>query len=135
MSTTEITRAVSIAFASLPTLGGELEGGIFCGLTTNKDGAHFAVVLLAASTADLNWSAAMAWAKEVGGELPSRPVAALLFANAKSHFKAEWHWTSETCDFDASYAWYCHFLTGDQFTILKSYEGCARAVRLIPLMA
>jgi hypothetical protein len=77
----------------------------------------------------------MAWAKEAGGELPTRAVASLLFANAKSHFKAEWHWTSEVHEQYASYAWSCYFGSGTVTNSLKSYEGCARAVRLIPLVA
>jgi hypothetical protein len=132
-TTTAIAAAISVAFASLPPLGAEFEGGIFCGITTNKTGAHFAVVLLAVKTDDKAWAAAMAWAKEVGGELPSRSVAALLFANAKQHFEASWHWTSE--EYSASFAWLCYFSNGSQFSGPKSYDGCARAVRLIPLVA
>lgn len=126
--TTTITRAVSITFASLPALGAELEDGVFCGITTDKAGAHFAVVLLTATTEDKDWSAAMAWAKEVGGELPTRSVAALLFANAKDQFEASWHWTSE--EYSASYAWGCNFSYGVSDSLFrKSYAGCARAVR------
>lgn len=60
----------------LPKIGEHLDGGIFAGLTTNKDGTHCAVVLLPGKGYDLNWSDAKAWATEQGGELPSRPVAA-----------------------------------------------------------
>lgn len=67
-------------FAQLPALGAPLEGGVFAGLTTQPDGTHCAVVLLPAKGTDLNWEAAKAWAAEQGGELPSRPVAALLLS-------------------------------------------------------
>jgi hypothetical protein len=135
MTTTDIVKAVAIAFALLPAVGAQFEGGIFCGITTTKDGVHAAVVLLADKPAgELDWQAAKAWAAEVGGELPTRPVAALLFANAKDQFEEEWHWTSE--EFGASCAWYCYvFGGGSQSYDHKSYEGCARAVRLIPLVA
>jgi hypothetical protein len=123
----------TIAFASLPALGASFEGGIFCGITTTKDGTHAAVVLLAATTSDKNWKDAMAWAAEVGGELPSRPVAALLFANAKAQFEASWHWTSE--EYSSDSAWGCYFDYGSQTLNRKCYEGCARAVRLIHLTA
>jgi hypothetical protein len=127
------TTTLSISFASLPALGTQFEGGIFCGITTTKDGTHAAVVLLAARTEDKTWKAAMAWAAEVGGELPTRSVAALLFANAKAQFEASWHWTSE--EYSSASAWGCYFFGGDVISNRKSYEGCARAVRLIHLTA
>jgi len=74
-----------------------------------------------------------AWSKKQGGELPSRPVAALLFANVKSALRPRWHWTSD--EEDASYAWGCYFGNGHQYDDPKSYEGGAVAVRLIPLAA
>lgn len=66
----------------LPKLGGQLDGGILAGLTTKTDGTHCAVVLLPGKGYDLNWSDAKAWATAQGGELPSRPVAARLNAQA-----------------------------------------------------
>jgi hypothetical protein len=123
----------TIAFAALPALGASFEGGIFCGITTGKDGTHSAVVLLLDTTGEKSWKDATAWAAEVDGELPTRTVAALLFANAKDQFEEEWHWTSE--EFNASFAWYCNFISGNQGSTRKSYEGCARAVRLIQLTA
>lgn len=120
-------------FAQLPALGAPLEGGVFAGLTTQPDGTHCAVVLLPAKGTDLNWEAAKAWAAEQGGELPSRPVAALLFANAKAQLRPEWHWTAD--EWSASSAWRCHFGLGLQDTNLKSYDGSAVAVRLIHVTA
>jgi hypothetical protein len=73
----------------------------------------------------------MDWASKHGGELPSRPVAALLIENAKDKLRPEWHWTSEA--YGDSYAWDCHFGGGYQNLAHKSYEGCAVAVRLIPI--
>jgi hypothetical protein len=120
--------------ATLPALGAAFEGGIFAGLTTDKEGRHFAVTLLPDKPAKrLPWKKAVDWAASVDGTLPTRPVAALLFANAKDQFDRDWHWTSEA--FDGSYAWDQYLLYGDQTTTLKSYEGQARAVRLIHLSA
>ena len=119
--------------ATLPALGTALEGGIFAGLTTKKDGTHCAVVLLPNKGEDLPWKAAEAWAAEQGSELPTRPVAALLYANVKDQLKPEWHWTAD--EEGASYAWFCHFNYGHQDDYHKSYEGSAVAVRLIPLTA
>ena len=124
-----------MSITDLPALGQPLDGGTFAGLTTKPDGTHCAVVLLPGNATDLTWAKAKAWAKKQGGELPSRPVAALLFANCKPHLQPRWHWSCEEHEEDASYAWYCHFYYGDQDFILESYEGSAVAVRQIPLTA
>jgi hypothetical protein len=132
----------SISIPHLPAVGAALDGGRFIGVTTTKDGTHAAVVLLP-DTPDkrLTWADATAWAQAVGGQLPTRPVAALLYANAKDAHERAWHWTADelhadTGDADdASYAWGCYFGSGTQYSYRKSYEGRARAVRLIPLTA
>ena len=127
--------ASTISLASLPAIGAALDGGIFAGLTTKPDSTHCAVVLLPGGGTDLTWKKAKTWAEEQGGELPSRPVAALLFANCKPHLQPRWHWSCEEHEEDASYAWTCTFNSGNQFSYHKSYEGSAVAVRQIPLTA
>jgi hypothetical protein len=122
-----------IAFGLLPTVGTQMEGGTYAGVTTRKDGTHHAVVLLPDHGTKLTWKKAMNWAAKLGAELPTRPVAALLFANLKAQLQPNWHWTSE--EDDASCAWGCSFGYGYQGYRHKSYEGCAVAVRLIPLIA
>jgi len=120
--------------AQLPALGTPLDTGIFSGITTAKDGTHHAVVLLPGNGTKLNWKNAMDWAKDQGGDLPTRPVAAILFANVKSALpESGWHWTNEASY--ASYAWGCGFYGGYQSHDHKSHEGNAVAVRLIPLEA
>lgn len=119
----------SISFSALPAIGSTLEGGTFAGITTRKDGTHCAVVLLSDKGIDLNWMKAMNWAANLEAELPTRTVAALLFANVKDHLEPRWHWTSEPDG--ASYSWNCFFVDGSQNFNHKSYEGCAVAVRLI----
>lgn len=121
---------------SLPAIGQPLDTGTFVGLTTTREGAHCAVVLLEPKPPGrLAWQAAMDWAKSVEGELPSRPVQALLYANAGSAFEASWYWSAETVEDNGSYAWGQDFDSGGQYYDHKSYEGLARAVRLIPLTA
>jgi len=122
-----------ISLATLPTLGAELEGGIFAGVITRPDGMHCAVIRLPENGIALTWEKAGTWAKKQCGELPTRPVAAMLFANVKATLPDFWHWTSE--EYDASYAWLCTFGYGYQSGNRKSYEGSAVAVRLIPLTA
>ena len=123
--------SLSISLSTLPAIGAALHGGIFAGLTTRKDGSHCAVVLLPDQVASITWKKAVNWAQKLEAELPSRPVAALLFANVKDQLRPAWHWTSES--YDASYAWRCYFSSGYQYDHRKSYVGSAVAVRLIPL--
>ena len=125
------TVIASVILSTLPALGADFEGGTFAGVITKKDGAHCAVVLLPGTAEDLTWEAAKAWAVEQGGELPTRPVAALLFANVQPALSPEWHWTAD--EYNASYAWNCYFDDGIQCYGLKHNELAAVAVRLIPL--
>lgn len=120
-----------IPFDQLPALGAPLDGGAFAGITTQPDGTHVAVVLLPGRGEDLTHAKATTWAAEQGGQLPTRPVAALLFANIKSLLQPEWNWCQET--FGASCAWICYFGDGYQHDGRKSFEGSAVAVRLIPI--
>lgn len=119
--------------ALLPAIGAAYEGGLFAGLNTDKQGRHFAVALLPDKPAgDLTWKQALAWAEKLDNAvLPTRPVAALLFANLKDQFEQRWHWTSEALD--GSYAWFQTFGNGSQGYNHKGYELQARAVRLIQL--
>jgi len=122
----------ALPLASLPALKQPLEGGVFCGVITLPDGKHYAVVKLDAKAEKrMPWKAAMAWAKKVGGQLPSRAIAALLFSVAKDLFEPNWHWTNEPEG--SSYAWGCDFDDGGQLYDFTSYDGSAVAVRLIPL--
>lgn len=124
----------AIAFADLPAIGAPLAGGLYAGVTNDAAGAYHAVVLLPdAPPKHLAWKAAVAWAAKLGAgaQLPNRPVAALLYFNLRSQFDLGWHWLCD--ELDGSDAWLQLFNYGCQNLSRKSYEGCARAVRLIPL--
>lgn len=121
----------SLTISQLPALGEPLEGGAFAGIVTMPDGKHVAVVLLPERGEDMNYDQAVAWAEEQGAQLPTRPVAALLFSNVQTLLQPRWHWCLETEG--AFYAWCCNFYNGFQDLHLKSYELSAVAVRLIPL--
>ena len=126
------TVIASVVLSALPSLGSNFKGGTFAGITTRSDGTHCAVVLLPVTAEDITWEAAKAWAVEQGGELPTRPVAALLFANVQPALSPEWHWTAD--EYTASSARYCFFTNGNQLNCLrKTNELAAVAVRLIPL--
>lgn len=135
-ATADAPAVTPLTLATLPALGAPLAGGLFAGLTTRADGTHCAVVLLADKPAKpLPWKKAMNWAEGLGAELPTRSVAALLYAHLKDQFELvpSWHWTSEA--FDGSYAWFQHFIFGGQDDTRKSYEGRARAVRRLILQS
>ena len=127
------TTTETLTLADLPTLGAQLAGGKFYGLTTRPDGTHCAVVLLPDRGEKLSWKKALAWSKAAGGELPTRPAAALLYALAKDQVEPYWHWTAD--ELDGSYAWSQNFNDGNQDSTHKSYEARAVAVRLIQLDA
>jgi len=106
-------------------------GEHYSGVVVDEDGdiEHHLVLMAPRPSSKLNWQEAMDWADSVGGSLPSLQEQALLFANCKPHLKPEWHWSSQTHEGDASYAWHCGFDDGDQSINHKSYEGSAVCVR------
>jgi hypothetical protein len=117
---------------------GEIEielhpGERYAGMVLDQDGKlmHHLVLMAQRPDGKLEWQEAMEWATSVGGVLPNRQEQAMLYANCKPHLKPEWHWSSETHADDASSAWGCYFDDGNQNNLLKSYDGCAVAVRLI----
>jgi len=123
----------ALTLAALPALLQPLAGGTYCGVITH-DGKPSAVVLLPDRPAKrLTWQKAMEWAASVDGQLPTRPAAALLYATARDQVEPKWHWTSETEG--ESYAWICGCNYGSQGYLNRGAEGCAVAVRLIPLTA
>lgn len=119
------------SFSDLPPIGEPFDDGKFAGVITLSNGTHVAVVLLPDQASDIQWANATQWAAQVGGVLPTRPIAAMLFANLKNLLRAGWHWTSD--EYSASYAWLCDFGYGSQLSYRKSFDGSAVAVRLIPL--
>jgi len=100
-------------------------------LDANGQHMHHLVLMAAKPEGDLTWTAALEWAEEAGGALPTRQEQALLFANCKPHLTPRWHWSCEEHETEASYAWLCYFGYGDQSFSLKSYEGGAVAVRRV----
>jgi hypothetical protein len=119
--------------SALPAFGDAWQGGSYAGITTSKTGEVYALVLLDDKpTGELNWKDALAWAKALNAEVPTRVESAMLFANLPDAFEKDWHWTSEQHS-DADYAWVQGFDYGYQSPNRKSYEGRVRAVRRLPL--
>jgi hypothetical protein len=121
--TTYTLRAAQISLAP---------GEQYAGLLLSDDGwPKHHLVLLPDRAEEITWTDAVQWAKNEGGELPSRREQALLFANLKDQFEAAWYWSSESHEKDGSSAWTQTFDFGTQYYTRKSYEGRARAVRRV----
>lgn len=109
-------------------------GDEYAGLILGKDGARdHHLILLPGQANDVKWAAAMAWAKTVGGELPTRREQSLLFANLKDQFEQRWYWSSETHSSDPVCVWVQYFGDGDQSYGHEYREFRACAVRRIPV--
>ena len=114
------------------------EGEIYIGAIGNQTGDVYHLVLLPGDKDDAPQAAQIEWAKSIGGDLPNKLEAAMLFAHAKSEFKPEWYWTSETFvdpsdPDDTAWAWVQHFDGGDQRYNRKDDDYRARAVRRLPI--
>jgi len=109
-------------------------GELWAGVMLNEDGnpSHH-VILLPGEAERIGWNKAVEWAKEIGGELPTRREQSLLFANRKSQFKGEWYWSGEQHAANSGNAWGQDFFGGNQGSLNKSFEARARAVRRLPI--
>jgi hypothetical protein len=116
---------------------GELgEHGIYAGIARGPEAGddYILEVLEQEPEGRLTWQDAKKWAESVGGELPNRREAALLFANVPELFESAWYWTSEQSAGLEAYAWYQGFDYGYQDDPHKGNELRARAVRRLPLV-
>jgi hypothetical protein len=94
--------------------------------------SHHLFLLPAKPAGKLNHKDALAWAASVGGELPERFEAALLYANLKSEFEtSDYYWTAT--QYSAAVAWIQGFFTGSQSDYVKYDECLARAVRRLEI--
>lgn len=126
------------AHAPLPhiTIPSPANGERWAGIVLNEDGtpSHH-VILLPGEAARIGWNKAVEWAKEAGGELPTRREQSLLYANCKSQFKGEWYWSGEQHAAGSHDAWGQNFYYGGQNDGLKSFEARARAVRRLVIQS
>ena len=105
-------------------------GEEYAGLILGKDGSKdYHLILLPDQANDVSWADAMAWAKTVGGRLPTRREQSLLFANLKDQFELRWYWSGETHASGSGCAWSQSFNYGTQLITRKSLKFRARAVR------
>ena len=110
-------------------------GEHYAGLIVGKDDEpSYHLILLPGDSESLNWSAAITWAEQQGGKLPTRREQALLYANLKDQFESDWYWSAESHDQDSAFAWCQYFDYGVQSNYRKVYYVCrARAVRRVEI--
>ncbi len=101
-------------------------GEQYAGIVIAGESLHH-LVLLPGDT-DKNWTDAIAWAKELGGELPTRQEQAILYGNLKGEFKPDYYWSSAQHASDPSFAWLQNFLNGSQGFTRTDTVYRARAV-------
>ncbi|MDP3088842.1 MAG: hypothetical protein Q8M99_11735 [Methylotenera sp.] len=95
----------------------------------NEDGSVTYTILMPESKIDINWKDAMAWAKELGGDLPTRAELIHLYENHADKFELRWYWSNTQPASYSSNAWCQHCSNGYQYCYYKFYELRARAVR------
>ena len=78
---------------------------------------------------EMTHQTATEWAANIGGELPSCPEQALLFAHQRDQFDRDWYWSNTLHESDPDYAWCQCFGNGGQGYDNRYYELRARAVR------
>lgn len=109
------------------------DGEIHIAALTDAKGELYHLILLPGDNDDATHAAQMEWAKSIGGDLPSRVEQALLWERARDQFKKDWYWSNENHHNESGWAWYQHFLRGNQDCHYKANELRARAVRRLPI--
>lgn len=120
----------------LPAVAINLKPGErYAGIVLGKDGVpDHHLILLPVKAEDVTWEQAKGFAKEAGGELPTRREQALLYANLKEEFEPQWYWSCEQHASHSNYAWTQYFNYGDQLYGLKASGFRARAVRRLVIL-
>lgn len=117
-------------FPAKPQLPSLNEGEIYAGIILGKgDEPDHHLILLPGETESITWKKAQAWAKDAGGDLPTRRELSLLHANQKDCFQPDWYWSGEQYAGGAACAWCQDFNVGIQTCYGEDFELRARAVR------
>ena len=102
---------------------------IYVGAIGDALGNMHHVILLPGDNDDATHEAQLEWAKNIGGDLPTRREQALLYANLKDEFEERAYWSCEAHESESGWAWYQNFCYGGQFSYDRYDELRARAVR------
>lgn len=114
------------------------EGETYIGVIGDKAGNLYHLIALSGDNDRASQQAQLDWAKSIGGDLPNKLEAAMLFAHAKDLFQPAAYWTNETFidpddPEDYGWAWYQGFGYGLQDYGRKNSPLRARAVRRLPI--
>lgn len=114
------------------------DGETYIGAIGNRAGEAYHLILLPGETYVGTQPKQLEWAKSIGGDLPNKLEAEMLFAHAKEKFQPAWYWTNQTYVNssgieDSNYAWVESFGIGGQVSYRKSLISRARAVRRLPI--
>lgn len=117
----------------MSTLNAGMSGpdGMYAGKTLHDNQFH-ALILLPGDE-EMPWEKAVAWAKERGGELPTRMDMLVLWQNLPKEFKETYYWTSETNARNGDSAWFQSFGDGFQDSLHESFDVRCRAVRRVAI--
>ena len=106
---------------------------IYVGIIGDHTGKSHHVILLPGDNDDANWQDQMAWAKSIGGDLPTRIEQAMLWANHRDQFKQDVYWSNEPHHAEPGWAWTQGFYGGGQLDYRKHCVLRARAVRRVAI--
>ncbi len=114
------------------------DGETHIGILSDAEGKPYHLIRLPGDSGRAPQAKQIEWAKSIGGDLPNKLEAAMLFARAKDQFQPEAYWTGETFidpddPEDTGWAWYQSFDYGIQDCGPKFYALRARAVRRLPI--
>ena len=119
----------------MPRINSTYAGGEVMGVMAGQDGKpdYLLIDLGVEPTADVTWQEALAWAKSVGGELPTRREQSVMFGNRREgQYQKTWYWSCAQYAGNESSAWVQTFSDGYQGGDHKDYHYRARAVRRVP---
>ncbi len=106
------------------------EGELYAGLILGKNGEpDHHLILLPGKANDVTFSQAQEFAKNAGGDLPTRREQSLLFANLKEQFEERWYWSGEQHSGYSGSAWCQSFTSSYQTSLIKHRKFRAIAVR------
>ena len=108
------------------------DGERWAGIVTTEKGLHH-VILLPGDQDDATWKKQLAWAKKIGGDLPSRQELSLLFVMARDEFKEDWYWSNEQHAAYSDSAWGQTFYYGGQSYSTICLKLRARSVRRVAI--
>jgi len=120
--------------AAILNTSGLQKGEILAGISTDGKSAYRLAVMEIDGIEQTNHAAALAHARKLGGDLPSRIDGLVLHGALKEKFKTDrYYWTNEDYAGVSSYAWTQWFGNGGQDRWFKSDSGRVVVVRRVPL--